>query len=119
MAKTKLPKNDLYVGDNQVVSASDGALYQKGTKLTSSAAELNAISGIGAATIAVLTSAGTESNGDIVIEAPFEPDGMIIQGLQSSGAPRAFDTAVYDDGDITISVTTGTANDVWSVIIWA
>ena len=101
MAKTKLPANDLYVGDNQVAEGSDGSLLLNGKKTT------------------VLTKAGTASNGDIVIAAPFEPAGMIVQGLQSTGAPRAFDTAVYDDGDITISVTTGTANDIWSVIIWS
>jgi len=44
MSKTKLPAKDLFVGALQVVSAADGSLYQQGTKITASAAELNALS---------------------------------------------------------------------------
>ncbi|MFA6359014.1 MAG: hypothetical protein WCY09_10250, partial [Candidatus Omnitrophota bacterium] len=40
---TKLPNADLYVGTFQVVESSDGALFQKGTKITASAAQLNAL----------------------------------------------------------------------------
>jgi hypothetical protein len=40
---TKLPARDLYVGSFPVVLGSDGSLYQKGVKITASAADLNAL----------------------------------------------------------------------------
>lgn len=39
--KTKLPANDVYVGDNQIVLGSDGSLYHQGAKLTQTAAQIN------------------------------------------------------------------------------
>lgn len=105
-------------GTVRTVFDEQGYLYQRNAKITASAAEINAISGIGATGIAVLTSAGTAANGDIVIDAPFEPSGMIVQGLSTTGAPVTFDTATYATGKITITVTTGAATDNWSVIIW-
>jgi hypothetical protein len=42
--KLKLPANDVYVGDNQIVLGSDGSLYQKGVKITATAANINALS---------------------------------------------------------------------------
>lgn len=43
MGNTVLPAKDLYVGAFKVMESDDGCLYQKGVKVTASAAELNAL----------------------------------------------------------------------------
>jgi hypothetical protein len=46
MGNTVLPAKDLFVGTKQVVAAADGSLYQQGTKITASAAQINGLSNV-------------------------------------------------------------------------
>lgn len=105
-------------GTERTVFDEAGYLYQRGTKVTASAAELNAFAGVSAENVFISGSAGTATNGDIVIDIPFTPTDFIINGRAASGAPRTFDTATFAEGSLTIEVTTGAGTDRWSVIAW-
>lgn len=105
-------------GVDRTVFDESGYLYQRDTKVTASAAEINMFAGNVAEEVFIIGADGVTSNGDIVIEVPFEPTDFIVQGKTAAGAPRAFSTATYSEGEITIDVSTGASTDRWSLIAW-
>lgn len=97
-----------------------GELTVGGTALTPTAAEINALSGIGATKIQVLKKAGTATNGDVVFTANQNITGFLAQGFTTLNAPVAIGTAVVSDATLTITPSSGgAATDTWYVLVWA
>lgn len=88
--------------------------------VTASAAELNALKGIGSTNIQVLKKAGTATNGDVVFTAGFNIGGFLAQGFNSSNAPVAIGAAAVSAKTLTITPSSGgAATDNWYVLAWA
>jgi len=97
-----------------------GGLHVADTPITLTAAELNALSGVGTTSLQVQKLPGTATNGAIVFTAGFNIAGFIAQGFNNANAPMTIATAVISTNTLTITPSAaGTTTDEWYVLCWA